>query len=309
MDARGMPAHDHGEEMLWAIFTIIAAAAQTARNAMQRHLTATLGTVGATHVRFLYGFPFALVFLAGVLAVTGAAVPRPPLAFWPWIFLGLLTQIGATAAMLAAMNDRSFVVTIAYTKTEPVQVALFGFLLLGDKVTPLLALAIVIATAGVIVMSLKPGVKQAGGVRPTVLGLVSASLLGLSVVGFRGAILQIEHTHPFVIAATFTLVVGLALQSALLSAYLALREPGALTAIFRAYKPASFAGFMGALASQFWFLGFAIATAASVRTLGLVEVLFAQGVSHYLFKQKTTPREVAGMVLLVIGVGLLLWAY
>ena len=295
--------------MLWAVFTVIAAAAQTARNAMQRELTATLGTVGATHVRFLFGFPFAVVFLIGVLTATGASLPHPSLAFWPWVLLGMSMQIGATATMLAAMNDRSFVVTIAYTKTEPVQVAIFGFLLLGDKVTPLLATAIVIATAGVIVMSLKRGVAQANGIKPTVLGLVSAGLFGLSATGFRGAILEIEHTHTFVVAATFTLVVGLAMQSVTLSTYLALREPGRLTAIFRAYKLAGFAGFMGALASQFWFLGFAIATAASVRTLGLVEVLFAQGGTHYVFKQETSPREIAGMSLLVVGVGLLLWAY
>ena len=295
--------------MLWAVFTVIAAAAQTARNAMQRELTATLGTVGATHVRFLFGFPFAVVFLIGVLTATGASLPHPSLAFWPWVLLGMSMQIGATATMLAAMNDRSFVVTIAYTKTEPVQVAIFGFLLLGDKVTPLLATATVIATAGVIVMSLKRGVAQANGIKPTVLGLVSAGLFGLSATGFRGAILEIEHTHTFVVAATFTLVVGLAMQSVTLSTYLALREPGRLTAIFRAYKLAGFAGFMGALASQFWFLGFAIATAASVRTLGLVEVLFAQGVTHYVFKQETSPREIAGMSLLVVGVGLLLWAY
>ena len=295
--------------MLWAVFTIIAAAAQTVRNALQRHLTASLGTVGATHVRFLYGFPFALMFLIGVLTVTGTSLPHPNLAFWPWVVLGMATQIGATATMLAAMNDRSFVVAIAYTKTEPVQVAIFGFLLLGDKVTPLLATAIIIATAGVIVMSLKRGAAQQNGIKPTMLGLVSAGLFGLSATGFRGAILEIEHTHTFVVAATFTLVVGLLMQSVLLSAYLMVREPGRLTAIFRAYKPASFAGLMGAVASQFWFLGFAIATAASVRTLGLVEVLFAQGVSHYLFKQKTSPREIAGMALLVLGVGLLLWAY
>ena len=294
---------------MWAVFTIIAAAAQTARNAMQRELTATLGTVGATHVRFLFGFPFAIVFLIGVLAVTGTALPHPSLMFWPWVVLGMATQIGATATMLAAMNDRSFVVTIAYTKTEPVQVAIFGFLLLGDRVTPLLATAIVVATAGVIVMSLKREAVRQNGVKPTVLGLVSAGLFGLSATGFRGAILEIEQTHTFVVAATFTLVVGLLMQSVLLSGYLALREPGRLTAIFRAYKQASFAGFMGAIASQFWFLGFAIATAASVRTLGLVEVLFAQGVSHYLFKQKTSMREIAGMALLVLGVGLLMWAY
>ena len=66
---------------------------------------------------------------------------------------------------------------------------------------------------------------------------------------------------------------------------------------------------MGALASQFWYLGFAIATAASVRTLALVEVLFAQAISRFMFNQPTTPREAAGIVLIVAGVILLLWAY
>ena len=112
--------------MLWAVFTLIAAAAQTARNAMQRELTATLGTVGATHVRFLFGFPFALVSLAGVLLVTGSALPHPGLAFWPWIFSGFLAQIAATATMLSVMGQRSFVVAYAYIKTEPVSVSVAG---------------------------------------------------------------------------------------------------------------------------------------------------------------------------------------
>src|SRR3954463_13976368 len=111
---------------LWAVFTVIAAASQTVRNATQRGLTAKLGTVGATHVRFLFGFPFALVFLAAVLFVSGRGLPQPKLTFWPWVLDGALAQIAATALMLAAMGERSFVVTIAYIKTEPVQVALFG---------------------------------------------------------------------------------------------------------------------------------------------------------------------------------------
>src|SRR5436853_7302186 len=93
---------------LWALFTVIAAAAQTVRNATQRELTAQLGTVGATHVRFLFGFPFALVFLASVAIVLHAALPLPPPVFWPWAAVGALAQIAATASMLAAMSDRSF---------------------------------------------------------------------------------------------------------------------------------------------------------------------------------------------------------
>jgi drug/metabolite transporter (DMT)-like permease len=295
--------------MLWAVFTIIAAAAQTARNAMQRELTATLGTVGATHVRFLFGFPFAVLFLIGVCVATESALPHPPLVYWPWIFLGFMAQIVATAMMLAAMNDRSFVVTIAYIKTEPVQTALFGLILLGDRVTLPLAVAILIATAGVVVMSYKPGVAQAGGFKPTLMGLVSGAMFGLSAIGYRGAILSLGLPGNFVLAATFTLMVGLVCQAVLLTLWLAWRDPKVLKAIFQAWRPSMMAGFMGAFASQFWFLAFAIATAASVRTLALVEVLFAQGISKFFFKQPTTTREIVGIVLIVIGVGLLVWAH
>jgi drug/metabolite transporter (DMT)-like permease len=200
------------------------------------------------------------------------------------------------------------VVAYAYIKTEPVQVALFGLFFLGDRLTPLSALAIVIATVGVIVMSLKPGVGQVATTRSTMIGIASGALFALSAIAYRGAILSLELSN-FVLAATFTLAVGLVLQAVLLSAYLALRDPQVLRAIARAWKPSLFAGFMGALASQFWFLGFAITSAANVRTLALVEVLFAQGVSRFIFKQPTTSREGVGIVLVVIGVAVLVWAY
>src|SRR6516164_5265385 len=198
--------------MLWAVFTLIAAAAQTARNAMQRELTATLGTVGATHVRFLFGFPFALLSLIGVMLATGVPLPRPPLSFWPWVIDGAGAQIAATALMLMAMGQRSFVVTIAYIKTEPIQVAIFGLLFLGDAVTWPLMTAILVATAGVIVMSTKPG-GMVGGVKPTLLGLASGGMFALSAIGYRGGILSLGLSD-YMMAATFTLVVGLAMQAA-----------------------------------------------------------------------------------------------
>jgi drug/metabolite transporter (DMT)-like permease len=247
------------------------------------------------------------MFLVAVLVWSGAPLPRPGLGYWPWIVDGALAQIAATALMLAAMTDRTFVVTIAYIKTEPVQVAIFGLLLLGDAVTLPMAVAIVVATAGVVVMSLKPGVSP-GGLRPTLLGLAAGAMFGLSAIGYRGAILSLDMPN-FIMAATYTLVVGLILQSVLLTGYLLLRDRAVLIAIFRAWRPSLFAGFMGALASQFWFLAFALATAASVRTLALVEVLFAQAISRFFFGQPTTLREAAGIVLIVAGVALLMWVY
>jgi drug/metabolite transporter (DMT)-like permease len=292
---------------LWALFTIIAAAGQTARNAMQRELTATLGTIGATHIRFLFGFPFVLLFLAGIMLATGSALPRPPLAFWPWVLVGASAQIVATGLMLAAMGERSFAVVIAYTKTEPLHVAIFGLVFLGDRLTLSISLAILIATAGEMIMSWKSSTASMRAT-PVVLGIVSGATFGLSAVGYRGGILTLTDAN-FLMAATFTLATGIVLQSILLLVYLALRDRPVLMAILRAWRPSLFAGFMGATASEFWFLAFALTTAASVRTLGLVEVLFAQLVSAVVFKQQTSTREALGIALVIAGVVLLLWSH
>jgi drug/metabolite transporter (DMT)-like permease len=293
-------------DWLWVLFTLIAAASQTVRNAAQRELTSTLGTIGATHVRFLFGFPFALVFLVVVLVAIGGSLPRAPVVFWTWVLDGALAQMAATALMLAAMNDRSFVVVYAYIKTEPVQAALFGLIFLGDIVTLPMAAAILIATTGVVIMALKPGTTL--GLKATLLGLAAGGMFALSAVGFRGAILSLASPN-YVMAATFTMMIGLTIQVALLSPYLLLRNPVVMRAILRAWRPSMLAGFLGAFASQFWFLAFALATAASVRTLALVEVLFAQAISAFVFKQPTTRREALGIVLIVAGVGLLVWVH
>ena len=290
---------------LWIPFTITAAMGQVARNAMQRSLTGPLGTWGATNIRFLFGFPFSLIFLAVLLEATGDRLPWPTAAFWPWLLLGALSQIVATGLMLLAMNERSFVVTTAYLKTEAIQTAIFGFVFLGDHLTLMKVIAILIATVGVIITALRPGgAKNFVDLRPTIIGLVAAAAFALSAIGFRGAIITVPGVS-FVTAASYTLVLGLFLQTLVLTIYLLARAPRVLTKILSLWKPSLFAGFMGAFASQFWFLAFALTAAANVRTLALVEVLFAQGVAYYSFKQPVSARELCGIALIVVGVALL----
>jgi drug/metabolite transporter (DMT)-like permease len=290
---------------LWIPFTVIAALGQVGRNAMQRQLTGPLGTWGATNIRFLFGFPFSLVFLAVVLTATGDQVPWPSAAFWPWLLLGALSQIVATGLMLLAMNNRSFVVTTAYLKTESIQTAIFGFVFLGDHLTALKVVAILIATIGVVVTALRPGgEKNFADVKPTILGLVAAAAFALSAIGFRGAIITVAGVS-FVTAASYTLVFGLFVQTLVLTVYLLARAPDVLRKILGLWKPSMLAGFTGAFASQFWFLAFALTAAANVRTLALVEVLFAQGVAYYSFRQPLSGRELSGIALIVIGVALL----
>jgi drug/metabolite transporter (DMT)-like permease len=166
-------------------------------------------------------------------------------------------------------------------------------------------IAILIATIGVIITALRPGgTKGFADLRPTVLGLVAAATFALSAIGFRGAIITISGVS-FVTAASYTLVFGLFVQTLVLTVYLLARAPGVLKAILGLWKPSMLAGFTGAFASQFWFLAFALTAAANVRTLALVEVLFAQAVAYYSFKQPLSARELAGIALIVIGVALL----
>lgn len=295
--------------LLWIPATLAAAAAQTLRNATQRRLTETLGTAGATQVRFLYGFPFALAFLAGVLAATGEALPRPDAGFLALAVLGSLAQILATALMLAAMRERSFSVVTAIIKTEPVQVAVFGLALLGDPLTPAAALAILVATAGVVLVSTRAGIRDLSrsGLRPIAYGVLAGSFFALAAVFFRGAIQSLD-AGSFVLRATTTLAWSLGLQTAMLLVWLGLADRRALAGSLGEWRRSLAAGFLGALASQFWFLAFALTSAANVRTLALVEVLFAQALSHRLLAQRTTPRELAGIALVAGGVGLLLWS-
>jgi drug/metabolite transporter (DMT)-like permease len=291
---------------LWAVFTVIAAAGQVLRNAQQKELTASLGTVGATHVRFLFGLPFGLLFLAIVLFATGLPLPELNSSMLSWTVTGALAQIGATALMLAAMRDRSFVVVTAYAKTEAMQVAVFGLLFLGDRITLPLALAIAIATVGVLLVSWP---RSTGGEafswKPALLGIGSGAAFAIAAIGFRGGIRALD-TPSFVMGATTTLALGLAIQTVVLTTYLFLFDRKTLAAIFRLWRPSMLAGFTGAFASQMWFLAFALETAAKVRTLALIEIPMAQILSRNLFKQTLASREALGIALIVAGVVLLL---
>lgn len=291
---------------LWIPATIAAALLQTARNLTQRSLTEVIGVVGATQVRFLFGLPFAVLFLALVCFTLGRLPPSVGTVAFAFAAVGAATQIVATALMLAAMRERSFAVTTAYTKTEPVQVALFGAALLGDALTPAKFLAILVATAGVILVSWKPGEKLTrAGLRPALLGIGAGAFFAASAIGYRGAI-QALPEGGFFIRATTILALGLALQTVILTLYMLVANRAALVSSLRNWRKSLSAGFLGAAASQCWFLGFSLTTAANVRTLALVEVPLAQIVSRRIFAEGTSRRELAGMAMIVLGVGLLL---
>lgn len=289
-----------GFEWLWVAFTLSSSVAQTARNSLQRGLTETVGTIGATHVRFLYGLPFALLFL-GLLWLWRGAPPAPGGDTWLWAAVGGLAQIGATALLLAAMRTRSFIVSVAYTKSEPAIVLILGAVALSETPSAAQTGAILAATAGVMLMSW-PSAAMRGGdwLRPVLFGLGSGALFALASVCYRGGIVSLGE-GDFVMRATLTLVMALTIQTAVLSAWLGWRDPAVLRTLLRTPRASAPAGLCGAVASILIFLAFALQTTSLVRTLTLAEILMAQVVTRRLFRQQVSPREYAGIALLTAG--------
>jgi drug/metabolite transporter (DMT)-like permease len=284
----------------WAVFTVFGAAAQTARNAMQRGLTAKVGVAAASWARFIFALPFALVCLAVVLSFEHGSIALRP-GFAAWLLAGSLAQMAGTATMLLSMRERAFVTVVAYTKTEPIQVAVFSLVFLAEPLTAVRLAAVGLGTLAVMLLSWPR--ERAGGSAQwhgAAWGIAAGAGFAMAAVGYRGAILHVAGVS-FLSAATFSLAAALTIQTALSLAWLSGGDRSALRGLFRAWRESVPAGLAGAVASQFWFLAFALQAAPAVRTLALIEVFFAQAVSWRVFKERIGRREAAGLLLLGVA--------
>lgn len=291
---------------LWIPIALAAAAAQTVRNAVQRRVTKSAGVLPATFIRFFYGLPFAVMMLAGIALVGPDALPRASVAFIAWVTLGAVGQLVATAFFVGAMAQRSFVVAVVFTKTEVLQIGIYSVLFLGESLSVVAMVAIVLSTAGVVFLSGKPLVERGVGLSPWVakgamLGLASGAAFAIASVGYRGAMLALGDAPPW-LAGACGLVWAQAIQTALLGAYLAARDRQGLAKVTADWRVSSLAGLAGATASMGWFTAFSMRSAVDVRIVGLVEVIYSYAVSRRLFKEPVTAFELLGMVLLVLGI-------
>jgi drug/metabolite transporter (DMT)-like permease len=297
--------------LAWIPITLVAAASQAARTGLQRHLKGRLSTNGAGFTRFVFGLPFAIVYLTALVAGGVGRLPAPGARFWAWVLVAAVSQIVATSLQIHVMAARNFATGVAYAKTEVVQAALFEVVFLGAVLTWLGGFGIALATFAVMLMSLVRTQRPlraflAGWSEPTaLLGLAAGGLFGIAAVGFRGASVSLGHPSPFV-AAAFTLVVATATQTVIMGAYLALRERGELRRVFDHASAGALVGAASALGSAGWFTAFTLQIAAYVRTLGLVELVFTLLISLYAFRERPSRAEVVGLGLLGLSIAMVL---
>lgn len=299
---------------LWIPITLFAAFCQNLRSAMQKHLKGKLGTTGATFVRFGYGFPFALLYVAVLHLQFDLPLPLLNTTFLVAGALGGLAQIVATFLLVYLFSFRNFAVGTAYSKTEPIQAALFGFLLLGEKVSVTAAICIMIGIVGVVVISLArteitwSSLRSSLIGRPALIGLLSAAMFGASAAAYRVASLSLQGTEV-AMQAGFALAYATVFQTVVMSVWMLMRDREQLMASLAAWRAATWVGASGVAGSIGWFTAMTLQNVAYVRALAQVELVFTFIASWLVFKEVIAKSEIVGCCLIVLAVlGIILWS-
>ncbi|MCY4454144.1 MAG: DMT family transporter [Immundisolibacterales bacterium] len=296
---------------LWVPITLVAAFMQNLRSALQKHLKGSLSTYGATFCRFVYAVPLALVYVAVLGEGYGFEWPEPNPRFALFAMLGGLAQITATALLVYLFSLRNFAVGTTYSKTETVQTAIFGLVILGEPVSSLATLAILISLVGVMSISAAKSRLTLRNLllgwtgRAAFIGMLSGTFFGLSAVAYRAAALSLGG-EGFLMQAAFTLACVLVFQTAVMAVWIRAREPGELTRVIRGWRVASLVGISGMIGSVGWFSAMTLENAAYVRAVGQVELVFTFIASYFFFRERSTPLEIGGILLIVAGIVILL---
>lgn len=293
--------------MLWILITVAAAFFQNLRTALQKALKGRLSTAGAAYARFIYGLPVGVAYLWIVLQTSSVAIPATNTGFWIYCFLGALFQVLFTVTLLWLFSMRSFAVGTTFSKLEVIFVLALGSILLGDAVSGAAIFAIAIGAVGTVLLAMQetrvtPGALWRGlGERATLVGLLSAALVGASSVFYRGATLALPE-GDFVLRAAFSLAVALAMQTLMMGAWFFVFDRAEFRRVLVEWRRALPVGIAGMLGSACWFSAFALQGAAYVRAVGQVELVFAFVASIYFFGEKIKQSELVGITLIVAAI-------
>lgn len=298
----------------WVLATLLAALFQTWRTALQQRLRGQFSVGTAGFVRYLYAVPVGLLLLGAYAVASDHLVPAPNAPFLLCCAVGGLAQVLATSMLIMAFGHRNFTVGTAYAKTDAVQSALAGWILLGERLRPVAWLGICVGVVGVLVLSLAGrGLRAVELLRATVqpaalCGLGAGGGFALTGICIKAGIGALDAPDP-VMGALLALVYTNALQTFMQGSWMAWREPEGLRAAFTSWRASSLVGALSACGSACWFTGFALAPVALVRTLGQADVLLTLLFSRFYLREAVRRTDVAGLMLIVAGVVLVLATY
>ena len=280
---------------------------QNIRSVLQKYLKGRLSTTGATFCRFGYAAPLTVLYLTGLVVFLGYDIPGVNTQFFLYASVGAVAQIMGTATLVSLFSMRNFAVGTTFSKTETIQAAVFGIVVLGETISAPAIFAILLSLVGVIMISMTQSALTARELvtnllnKTALIGLASGAFFGVSAVTYRAAALSLDG-GDFVVKGATTLVFVTIFQTILMAIYMRIREPGQLTAVLSSWKISAWVGLVGMLGSVGWITAMTIEKAAYVRALGQIELVFTFAASYLFFRERSSVMEILGIFIVTLGI-------
>lgn len=312
---------------LWALLALAAGTLQTARNALSRSLAFEISPALNTWARFAFNLPFSASLALGLCAAHG--LPALPVGFFAACLVTAVTQLLGNVTLVAAFRHGNFAQAIALHKFEVVLAALIGAALFAEHPSALGWLGVGASTAGVLLINLgrAPAPAGASGRSPrSVLGdwrravhldLGSALALASGLLWAAASFALKEANTAFAIAnprvgsgrfeaAAHTLFHTTWIEVVLLTAWLRLREPGALGAVAGHWRRMAALGASAFGGSLCWYWAYSLTLVAYVKAVGQIEAVVAVVLSLAVWKERDVLRQLPGIALVLAGIALVL---
>ena len=293
-------------DAIWILAAIFGAACQTARSAFQKNMIPRLGDYGAAYIRFCYALPFTSLIWLVWIYYSGHSIPDLTTYTIILCCLGSIFQILFTYVLMQVFSHKSFAAGIGFSKTEVILIAFLEVIILNVVFSLPLILGILLGVISVLFLSFAKKAETVLGTfkylfnsmmsMGTLIGLLSGLLLAASVVTFRMAIISVDA--PLLDKSLYISFIAIVFQTILVGLYLFFFKKEQFIAVFKYWKPSLPAGICGTGATFGWFLAFGLATAAEVRAVGQIELIFSIFVSLLVFKEKIKRTELIGILLL-----------
>ena len=302
-----MPNVMEGKNMNWLIFTLMAAFMQAWRNAFQKQLSSTVDVYGVTLARFLFGFPFAFIYL--ILLYQQQPITESvhfSMHFWGYIIVAACSQILATVLMVQLFKQKNYAIGVGLAKSEAILTALIAVIFLHEYLSPLGWCGVLLGAVAVFLLS-KGQQKSNFSFSTLTIGIGSGLCFAITSLLVREASLELSAL-PFLHRAAWVLFWVIGFQCISMLLYLGLLSRSTLSAMWYRIGLTFKVSVCSFLASLGWFSAMSMQTVALVKTLGQVEILFSLLISVFFFKEKLARTDHIGLLVVMIAAILVMWA-
>ena len=297
-------------DYIWILAAIFAAACQTGRSAFQKNMISKLGEYGAAYIRFCYALPFTTLIWLTWISIPGNNIPDLSIYSIVMCLVGSIFQVLFTYVLMKVFSHKNFATGIAFSKTEVILIAGLEIMLLSAAFSISILFGIILGVISVLLLSYA---KKADSISKTfilllksiisigtLVGLLSGLLLAGSVVAFRVSIISVDA--PLLDKSLFISFIAIVFQTIFVGFYLFINKRNEFQAVIKYWKPSLPAGLCGTGATFGWFVAFGLTTAAEVRAVGQIELIFSILLSVLFFKEKIKKTELTGIILLGLSI-------